>query len=154
MAVADGMGGHEDGATASAAVVDALASVGVAVSAADLLARVEDRPIRRMVTWFDQDGDDFVARPALVRLVSFRRNNLVADPPPYGQFDVILCRNVLLYFASATRKLVFDQLAGALRPGGVLILGAGETTIGQTDRFVPSQTFRGAYDLAQAKPPR
>jgi chemotaxis protein methyltransferase CheR len=108
-------------------------------------------PIRRMLAWFDQDGEEFVAKPELAKLVSFRRHNLVAEPPPYGLFDVILCRNVLLYFSGASRRTVFDHLADALRPGGVLILGAGETTIGQTDRFSPSQRYRGAYDLAPEK---
>ncbi|MES2754426.1 MAG: protein-glutamate O-methyltransferase CheR [Pseudomonadota bacterium] len=107
-------------------------------------------PIRRMLAWFEQDGETFVARSELVRRVSFRRHNLVAEPAPYGQFDVILCRNVLLYFSAAVRRGVFDRLADALRPGGLLILGAGETTIGQTERFVPSQRFRGAYDVASA----
>lgn len=103
--------------------------------------------VRRMIDWFDQDGEEWVARPDLVRLVSFRSQNLVADPPPFGLFDLILCRNVLLYFSGEVRRRVFDRLASALRPDGRLILGAGETTIGQTDRFVPSQRFRGAYEL-------
>lgn len=105
-------------------------------------------PVRRMLDWFEQDGDEWVARGELVRLVSFRRHNLVSEPPPFGMFDLLLCRNVLLYFSGEMRRRVFDRLADALRPGGVLILGAGETTIGQTDRFRPSQRFRGAYDVA------
>lgn len=105
-------------------------------------------PIRRMLRWFDQDGEDFVAKPELTKLITPRRQNLVTEPPPYGPFDLILCRNVLLYFPQATRTGVFDRLADALKPGGVLILGAGETTIGQTERFVPSRQFRGGYDLA------
>ena len=105
-------------------------------------------PVRRMLQWFDQDGEKWIARADLVRLVSFRRHNLVSEAPPFGLFDLILCRNVLLYFAGDVRRTVFDRLADALRPGGTLILGAGETTIGQTDRFRPSQRFRGAYDLA------
>ncbi len=106
-------------------------------------------PIRRMLQWFDQDGEEFVAQPALAKLIAPRRHNLVAEPAPYGPFDLILCRNVLLYFPHATRTQVFDRLADALRPGGQLILGAGETTIGQTERFVPSKTYRGAYDLVR-----
>ena len=107
-------------------------------------------PIRRALKWFSQDGEEWVATPELIRLVQFRRHNLVAEPAPYGQFDIILCRNVLLYFPSAIRRGVFDRLADALRPGGLLILGAGETTIGQTERFAPSQDHRGCYDTAAA----
>lgn len=105
-------------------------------------------PVRRMIRWFDQDDEAWLARAELARLVSFRRHNLVTEPPPYGQFDLILCRNVLLYFSHDVRREVFDRLAGALRPDGVLILGAGETTLGQTERFRPSQRFRGGYELA------
>ena len=103
---------------------------------------------RRMLRWFEQDNDEWVAAPALVRRVSFRRHNLISDLPPAGQFDIVLCRNVLMYFAAGTRAAAFDRLAGAVRPGGLLVLGAGETTIGQTDRFVPSRRFRGFYDRA------
>ena len=105
-------------------------------------------PMRRMVRWFEQVGSDWVASPEIVRQVSFRRHNLVADPAPAGQFDVILCRNVMMYFAPDVRRSVFDRLADALRPEGLLVLGAGETTIGQTDRFTPSARFRGFYDRA------
>ena len=104
-------------------------------------------PMRRMVRWFEQSGEDWVASPEIVAKISFRRQNLVADPPPPGQFDAILCRNVLMYFSPAVRRGVFDRLASALRPGGLLVLGAGETVIGHTDAFTPSRRFRGCYDV-------
>jgi chemotaxis protein methyltransferase CheR len=103
-------------------------------------------PIRRLLTWFEGRGDDWFAKPELVRLVQFRRHNLVADPAPAGRFDVVLCRNVLLYLAPAQKAQVFATLAGALRPGGLLVLGAGETVIGQTRLFQPSRRFRGLYE--------
>ena len=103
-------------------------------------------PIRRMMQWFDSVEADWVANPGLTRMVSFRRMNLVADPLPIGRFDVILCRNVLLYFSLDLRRRVLDRLAQVLRPDGVLVLGAGETVIGQTDSFRPSQRFRGLYE--------
>jgi chemotaxis protein methyltransferase CheR len=103
-------------------------------------------PIRRMMQWFDSVDGDWVANPGLTRMVSFRRMNLVADPLPIGRFDVILCRNVLLYFSLDLRRRVFDRLVQVLRPDGVLVLGAGETVIGQTDVFKPSQRFRGLYE--------
>jgi chemotaxis protein methyltransferase CheR len=105
-------------------------------------------PVRRMMRWFEQDAADWVAAPYLVRNISYRRHNLIADPPPAGRFDAILCRNVLLYFSAAQRRDVFEKLVGALRPGGVLVLGAGETVIGQTDAFAPSQRYRGLYQHA------
>lgn len=103
-------------------------------------------PIRRMMRWFDADGADWVAKPELTHLIQFRRVNLVADRPPPGQFDVILCRNVLLYFSAAVKAEVFARLAASLRPGGLLVLGAGETVIGQTRLLEPSRRFRGFYE--------
>lgn len=104
-------------------------------------------PVRRMMRWFEGgDGGDWTARPELLRAISFRRHNLVADAAPAGPFDIILCRNVLLYFSAEVKGEVFAKLAGALQPGGALVLGAGETTIGQTRAFQPSRRFRGLYE--------
>ena len=106
-------------------------------------------PIRRLLRWFDGDGgNEWVAKPELTRLVQFRRANLVAEPAPPGRFDLVLCRNVLLYLSPAAKQPVFERLAGALRPGGLLALGAGETVIGQTCLFEPSRTTRGLYRKA------
>lgn len=103
-------------------------------------------PVRRMMQWFDGElGGDWVAKPELVRKLTFRQNNLTADLPPPGRFDIVLCRNVLLYFSQEVRRSVFDRVANAVRPGGLLVLGAGETVIGLTDRFRPSERYRGFY---------
>ncbi|AIT08049.1 chemotaxis protein CheR [Sphingomonas taxi] len=108
-------------------------------------------PIRRMVRWFYADGGDWVAKPELTRLVTVRRHNLVAEPPPPGAFDVILCRNVLLYLSVAAKSEVFARFAAAIRPGGTLALGAGETVIGQTSAFEPSRALRGLYQRTAAR---
>jgi chemotaxis protein methyltransferase CheR len=109
-------------------------------------------PVRRMMRWFDTVGEDWVARTDLVRRISFRRLNLVADPLPIGRFDVILCRNVLLYLSPTLRTQVLDRLAQVMRPGGLLVLGAGETVIGQTDAFRPSPDYRGLYEPTGVMP--
>ena len=109
-------------------------------------------PIRRMMQWFDPVGGDWVAKPELVRQISFRKLNLVADPLPIGRFDIILCRNVLLYLSPALRTHVFDRFAEVARPGALLVLGAGETVIGQTDAFRPSPQYRGLYEPTGAMP--
>ena len=109
-------------------------------------------PIRRMVRWFYADGSDWVAKPELTRLVTVRRHNLVAEQPPPGAFDVILCRNVLLYLSAATKSSVFTRFAAAIRPGGTLALGAGETVIGQTNAFEPSRRLRGLYERTGQAP--
>ncbi|MBY0520199.1 MAG: protein-glutamate O-methyltransferase CheR [Sphingomonas sp.] len=106
-------------------------------------------PVRRMIQWFEANGSDWVARPELVRKISFRRHNLVSDPAPIGRFDIVLCRNVLLYLSPVLRRRVFDLLAQVVRPGGLIVLGAGETVIGQSDDFVPSRRYRGLYEPAR-----
>ena len=103
-------------------------------------------PIRRLMQWFEQMRDDWIVAPDLIRAVQYRSHNLVADPPPPGRFDLVLCRNVLLYLAPEMKARVFAGLAAALRPGGLLVLGAGETVIGQTRLFEPSRRFRGLYE--------
>jgi chemotaxis protein methyltransferase CheR len=78
--------------------------------------------------WFDGRGERRV-RPAVRELVSFERHNLASDPPPAGCFDVVLCRNVLIYFGSAAAAAAVRRLAGALRPGGVLLFGPVELPV-------------------------
>ncbi|MBX9729825.1 MAG: methyltransferase domain-containing protein [Sphingomonas sp.] len=103
-------------------------------------------PVRQMIKWFEASGSDWIAQSNLVRKINFRRHNLVGDPAPAGYFDIVLCRNVLLYLSPVLRKRVFDLLAQVVRPGGLLVLGAGETVIGQTEAFSPSPRFRGLYE--------
>jgi chemotaxis protein methyltransferase CheR len=113
-------------------------------------------PVRRMVTWFDSVDGEWVVRPELARRIQFRCHNLTRDPAPFGKFDIVLCRNVLLYFSGSMRRSVFDTLRAASRDGGLLVLGAGETVIGQTTAFRPSDQFRGCYvaDGGQTSPAR
>ena len=103
-------------------------------------------PVRTMLEYFRQSGQDWDIDPALRRDVRFAVHHL-ADPAP-GQFDLILCRNVLMYFAPTLRRTVLDRLADALVPNGMLVLGAGETVIGQSDRFALHATLKGVYVVA------
>lgn len=103
-------------------------------------------PVRTMLRWFREDGENWIVDPALRRDVRFATHNL-SDAAP-GRFDLILCRNVLMYFALPLRAQVYDRLADALEPGGTLMLGAGETVIGQTERFASHPEMRGLYCAA------
>ncbi len=100
-------------------------------------------PVRTMLRWFQQDGDEWVISNALRGTVRFATHSLLQPAP--GRFDLILCRNVMMYFGAAVRSSVFDRLADALDPGGILMLGAGETVIGQTKRFRADPGLRGLY---------
>jgi len=100
-------------------------------------------PVRTMLQHFTQSKDEWVIDPTIRETVRFGTHNLLESAP--GRFDLILCRNVLMYLEPRIRRTVFDRLADALEPGGVLMLGAGETVIGQTDRFVSHPAWRGLY---------
>jgi chemotaxis protein methyltransferase CheR len=108
-------------------------------------------PVRRMIRWFDTTGGDCIAKPELFGMIAFRRMNVVSDPPPFEQFDIVLRRNVLLYLFADTKNAVFPEIAKAMRPEGILVMGAGETVIGQICAFSSSKRFRGLYEkLVQA----
>ena len=102
-------------------------------------------PVTRMVRWFDQDGENWVAREELRRMIDFRQQNMLLQTPLGGPFDLIFCRNVLLYFSLPVRRQVFARLRKLIAPHGYLMLGAGETVIGQTDDFASSRVHRGFY---------
>ncbi len=104
--------------------------------------------IQQMIRWFTEGEDGWRAAEALRRLIRFQVHNILEAPPHPGQFDVILCRNVLLYLSPEKRAAAFDRLAAALAPDGALMLGAGETVIGQTTRFAADRETRGLYRLA------
>lgn len=107
-------------------------------------------PIRRMMRWFEGEAEQWRASGELLRAITYRRQNLVLDPPPPGGFDLIMCRNVLYYLAPTVRERVLARLAESLRPGGLLLLGAGETVIGIGEQFRPSVRWRGLYELTNA----
>ena len=108
--------------------------------------------VAQMVTFFEETRTGWRATEALRRMVRFETHNLLDQPPEPGRFDLILCRNVLLYFDRATRERAFVRLATALAPDGLVMLGAGETTAGQTDVLVPEKGATGFHHLAIGLP--
>ncbi len=103
--------------------------------------------INQMIRWFEESDDGWRAADALRRTVRFQVHNIL-EPLPHPQpFDIILCRNVLLYLNAEKRGLAFDRLASAMAPDGWLMLGAGETVIGQTKRLSADLNTRGFYCL-------
>jgi chemotaxis protein methyltransferase CheR len=109
-------------------------------------------PVTQMIRWFEElGGGDWRVSPKLRERVRFDVRNLIEPPPHPGRFDIILCRNVLLYFAPDMRRLAFGRLAEACQGDGTLMLGAGETVIGQTERFVSDPDCRGLYLPAPAR---
>lgn len=102
-------------------------------------------PVGQMLRWFEQDGAHWRVRRELAGRIRFRQHNLL-DPTPFaGKADVILCRNLLLYFSAEQRRAAFGRLHAAITCDGLLMLGAGETVVGQTDVFVSDPEIRGLY---------
>jgi chemotaxis protein methyltransferase CheR len=104
--------------------------------------------VAQMVSFFEETRTGWRANEALRNTVRFEQHNLLDTPPDPGRFDLILCRNVLLYFDRPTRQRAFERLAAALAPDGRIMLGAGETTAGQTDMFLPEKGVTGFHQLA------
>ena len=101
--------------------------------------------VAQMLNFFTATGDGWQACDRIRQMIRFEQHNVLDAVPPPAQFDLVLCRNVMLYFDIATRKKVFDRIAGALGPGGWLMLGAGETVVGQTDSFEPASCGSSLY---------
>jgi chemotaxis methyl-accepting protein methylase len=79
----------------------------------------------------------FTVAPAIRRMVAFGRQDLLGDPAPSPPYDLIVCRNVLIYFDRDTQERLFEMFHGALAPGGFLVLGKVETLLGVArTRFV------------------
>lgn len=108
--------------------------------------------VAQMVSFFEETRTGWRAGENLRSMVRFETHNLLDTPPEPGRFDLILCRNVLLYFDRSTRRRAFDRLALALAPDGRLMLGAGETTVGQTETFLPEPGMTGFHQLATPAP--
>ncbi len=101
--------------------------------------------ITQMIRWFEECESGWRAVEPLRRTVRFQVQNLLEPPPHPGMFDIVLCRNVLLYLNAERRTQVFDRIANAMAPDGWLMMGAGETVIGQTRRLEADPDARGLY---------
>ena len=92
-------------------------------------------PASYLVKYFTRHGMEWRLKDEVRKLVTFRRFDLRQGMRGLGPFDVVFCRNVLIYFDQDTRRRVLEQICGTLNKGGYLLLGGTETTLGLTDRF-------------------
>jgi chemotaxis protein methyltransferase CheR len=102
-------------------------------------------PIQMLVKYFKQTGEFWQINADIRAMVQHRQLNLLHDFSQLGSFDVIFCRNVLIYFDQETKINIFGRLAKATEPDGFLVLGAAETVVGLTDVFKPYPDRRGLY---------
>ena len=104
---------------------------------------------QRRARYFETLGRDHVVRKELRRGVTFRQMNLIDLPNDLGPFDLVLCRNVLIYFDVDVKERVLSAIARRMRPGAYLILGTAESILGISDRFVSVPNVSGLYRVAR-----
>jgi chemotaxis protein methyltransferase CheR len=102
-------------------------------------------PIQMLVKYFAQVGDTWQLAPEIRAMVQYRPLNLLGDFGGLGSFDVVFCRNVLIYFDQDLKIDVLNRLARVTEPDGYLVLGAAETVVGLTDAFKLMPDKRGLY---------
>ncbi len=102
-------------------------------------------PIQLLLKYFTQVGEAWQIAPDIRAMVHYRQLNLLSDFSHLGQFDVVFCRNVLIYFDQATKSAVLDRVARNTERDGYLLLGAAETVVGLSDSFRPLPDQRGLY---------
>lgn len=111
-------------------------------------------PIQMLARHFHHDGGEWRLSSSIRNRVRFELFNLLDSYEPLGQFDVIFCRNVLIYFDQQMKLDVLGRLADALAPDGYLVLGSAETVLGYGKKLEPLANARGIYVKSGAQPPR
>jgi len=110
-------------------------------------------PIQMLVKHFAQEGDRWIFKPELRKRTSFQPFNLLGDLAPLGQFDVIFCRNVLIYFDLPTKTKVLEGMHRRLAADGTLVLGGSESVFGICPKFAGVAGLRGIYAHADVQHP-
>jgi chemotaxis protein methyltransferase CheR len=111
-------------------------------------------PIALLIKYFSKVGDMWQIAPELRAMVKFRQFNLLTDFSTLGTFDLIFCRNVLIYFDQPTKTNVLNRLGRVAAADGYLVLGAAETVVGLTESFATLPDMRAVYvpNVRQARP--
>jgi chemotaxis protein methyltransferase CheR len=107
-------------------------------------------PIQSLMQHFAQEGEQWRIGKKLRERVEFRQVNLLSDFSRLGTFDVVFCRNVLIYFDRDTKLGVLERIGKVLAPDGYLILGAAETMVGLGSQFAPVPEKRALYQPREA----
>jgi chemotaxis protein methyltransferase CheR len=110
-------------------------------------------PIQMLVRHFDQTGDTWRIKDELRRPITFRPANLLDDLSSLGVFDIVLCRNVLIYFDQPTKARIMHAIARRIAPDGSLLLGGAESVIGLCDAFAGFPGLKGVYGHSAQIPP-
>jgi chemotaxis protein methyltransferase CheR len=101
--------------------------------------------VHTLIKYFQQSGERWHILPKVRRYVTFKPFNLLTDPMVLGRFDIVFCRNVLIYFDQPTKGGVLERIAKQMPDDGLLFLGGAETVLGVTDAFRMIEGQRGVY---------
>ena len=107
-------------------------------------------PVQMLMRYFRKQDSNWRIADGIRAMAQFREYNLLSDLRPLGRFDIVFCRNVLIYFDQPTKTRVLEAIAGLMPPDGLLYLGGAETVLGITARFAPLPNERGVYGVVPA----
>ncbi|CTQ55015.1 Chemotaxis protein methyltransferase [Roseibium album] len=105
--------------------------------------------IQMLLKYFEQQGEMWQINAGMRAMIEWKKLNLLESFTHLGEFDIIFCRNVLIYFDQATKSEILGRLARSIPDDGYLVLGAAETVVGLTDAFKPVQGKRGLFQKKQ-----
>lgn len=102
-------------------------------------------PVKLLMKYFKQEGEQWRIDESLRKMVTYKELNLLKDFKSLGRFDIVYCRNVLIYFDRPTKGVVLERIGELLPDDGQVVLGAAETVVGITDKFKAVPSLRGIY---------
>ena len=107
-------------------------------------------PVQFLVKYFEKAEENWQISDVLKKMIQYKEFNLLKDLQPLGKFDIVFCRNVLIYFDQETKGKVLEQICRLMPDDGLLFLGGAETVLGISDKFKPVPNFRGLYQVSNA----
>jgi chemotaxis protein methyltransferase CheR len=110
-------------------------------------------PVQMLMRYFRKQENNWRIADSIRAMAQFREFNLLSDLRSLGRFDIVFCRNVLIYFDQPTKTRVLEAIAGIMPPDGLLYLGGAETVLGITSRFAPMPNERGVYGVSGGTAP-
>ncbi|MBT7956706.1 MAG: protein-glutamate O-methyltransferase CheR [Rhodospirillaceae bacterium] len=107
-------------------------------------------PVQFLVKYFEKAEENWQISDVLKKMIQYKEFNLLKDLQSLGKFDIVFCRNVLIYFDQETKGKVLEQICRLMPDDGLLFLGGAETVLGISDKFKPVPNFRGLYQVSNA----
>ena len=109
-------------------------------------------PITLLIKYFTQEAEQWRISPEIRNMIRYQIFNLLDSYGALGKFDVVFCRNVLIYFDQDTKSSILNRMADIMTPDGALFLGGAESVIGISSQFRPAPGLRGVYQVGGDRP--